>query len=237
MSPDPLDERARELFAAARREPAPEAVRQRIAAELRGQRQRAPLTSSPRSAWRNARLWLAVAAAAAVAGTILSLQVPANRVDITAEAPAPPSTQRQTTVTPTAGPAPAPAPRPSHSSDAPPVAPSALIKRAPVPPPSLDQELASVQRARAALGRGDASAALAELDRFGRGPGWRQLAVEARLLRIEALARAGRADEARNLARRFVEQNPNNPLVDRARTFATPPASSGVEQPPEEKQP
>ncbi|HEY6816809.1 MAG TPA: tetratricopeptide repeat protein [Croceibacterium sp.] len=94
-----------------------------------------------------------------------------------------------------------------------------------------------MQRARAALGRGDAAAALAELDRFGRGPGWRQLAVEARLLRIEALARAGRAEEARNLARRFVEQNPNNPLVDRARTFATPPASSGVQKPPEEKQP
>ncbi|HEU5077190.1 MAG TPA: tetratricopeptide repeat protein, partial [Polyangiaceae bacterium] len=110
--------------------------------------------------------------------------------------------------------------------------------RAPVrAPPSLDQELASMQRARAALGRGDASAALAELDRFGRGPGWRQLAVEARLLRIEALARAGRVDEARNLARRFVEQNPNNPLVDRARTFIAPAASSGVEKLSEENHP
>ena len=118
------------------------------------------------------------------------------------------------------------------------MAPGPSAKRAPLrPPPSLDQELASMQRARAALGRGDASVALAELDQFGRGPGWRQLAVEARLLRIEALARAGRADEARNLARRFVEQNPNNPLVDRARTFATPAASSGVERPPKENHP
>lgn len=234
MSRDVLDERARELFAAARREPAPEAARQRIAAALRAQTQRATVAKAPGPAWRGARLWLAVAAAAAVAGGVLSLQVPADPVDITAEAPAPPSTQQRATDANTA--APAPGPRPS--SDAPPVTPAPPAKRAPVrTPPSLDQELASMQRARAALGRGDPSAALAELDQFGRGPGWRQLAVEARLLRIEALARAGRADEARNLARRFVEQNPNNPLVDRARTFATPAASSGVSAPSEEKHP
>lgn len=234
MSRDVLDERARELFAAARREPAPEAARQRIAAALRAQPQRATVARPPRPAWRSARHWLAVAAAAAVAALVLSLHVPADPVDITAEAPAPPSTQRRTTDANTA----APAPGPPSSSNAPPVAPSPPTQRTPLrPPPSLDQELASMQRARAALGRGDASAALAELDQFGRGPGWRQLAVEARLLRIEALARAGRADEARNLARRFVEQNPNNPLVDRARSFATPPASSGVEKPPEENHP
>lgn len=236
MSRDLLDERARELFAAARREPAPEAARQRIAAALRAQTQRTTVANSRVPAWRGARLWLAMAAAAAVAGAILSLQVPADPIDITAEAPAPPSTQRQTIDASTAAPAPAPGPR--LSSEAPPVAPNPPPKRAPVrTPPSLDQELASMQRARAALGRGDPSAALAELDQFGRGPGWRQLAVEARLLRIEALARAGRADEARNLARRFVEQNPNNPLVDRARTFATPAASSGVSAPSEEKHP
>jgi len=236
MSRDPLDERARELFAAARREPAPEAAQQRIAAALRAKRQRATAADSRSSAWRGARVWLAVAAAAAVAGAILSLQVPADPIDITAEAPVSPNTQPHTTDASTA--APAPVQIPPISSEAPPVAPGPSAKRAPVrPAPSLEQELASMQRARAALGRGDASAALAELDQFGRGPGWRQLAVEARLLRIEALARAGRADEARNLARRFVEQNPNNPLVDRARTFATPAASSGVEEPPKENHP
>jgi outer membrane protein assembly factor BamD (BamD/ComL family) len=88
-----------------------------------------------------------------------------------------------------------------------------------------------MQRARSALARGDTTAALAELDNFARGPGWRRLAVEASLLRIEALARAGRRDEARNLAKRFVEQHPNNPLVDRARTFANPPAPRGSFEP------
>lgn len=235
MSRDPLDERARELFAAARREPAPEAGRQRIAAALRAQMQRKTLETSRLRAWRGARVWLLVAAVAAVAGAaMLSMHAPEAPIDISAEALAPPSAQRQTTGAHTA----APPPRPPRSSDPPPVASSPSAKRAPVrTPPSLDQELACMQRARAALGRGDAAAALAELDRFGRGPGWRQLAVEARLLRIEALARAGRAEEARNLARRFVEQNPNNPLVDRARSFATPAASSGVEKSSEENRP
>jgi len=234
VSRDPLDERARELFAAARREPAPEAARQRIAAALRAQTQRPTLEPSRLLAWRGARVWLLVAAAAAVAGALFSLQVPEHSIDISAEALAPPSAQRQTTGAHTA----APPPRSAPSNDLGPVASSLPAKRTPVrTPPSLDQELATMQRARAALGRGDAAAALAELDRFGRGPGFRQLAVEARLLRIEALARAGRADEARNLARRFVQQNPNNPLVDRARTFATPAASSGVEKASEENQP
>jgi outer membrane protein assembly factor BamD (BamD/ComL family) len=78
-----------------------------------------------------------------------------------------------------------------------------------------------MQRARAALGRGAATVALAELEAFGRNSGWRQLSVEASLLRIEALAAAGRTEQARSQARRFVEQHPNNPLVDRAQKFAT----------------
>jgi hypothetical protein len=169
------------------------------------------------------RATIAVAAAALAAGVIVWLQGATDPVDISAEAPAPPATEQ----------------RPLASAEAPPRPSAALpaarrpaVKRVPArAPASLDQELASMQRARAALGRGDAPAALTELDRFDRRLGWRRLAVEARLLRIEALARAGRADEARNLARRFVRQHPNNPLVDRARTFAAPPSPSGVAGP------
>jgi outer membrane protein assembly factor BamD (BamD/ComL family) len=86
-----------------------------------------------------------------------------------------------------------------------------------------------MQRARAALGRDDAHAALEELDRFRRDRGWRKLSVEASLLRIEALSRAGRTEEARQQAARFVKQHPNNPLVDRAQSFAAPTASGDVE--------
>ncbi|HEU5073856.1 MAG TPA: hypothetical protein VFU02_06780, partial [Polyangiaceae bacterium] len=131
MSPDPLDERARELFAAARGEPAPEAARQRIAAALRAQTQRPALKTSRVVARKGTRVWLLVAAAAAVAGAMLSMQVPEDPIDISAEALAPPSTQRQTTSAHTA----APAPRLAPSSDPPPVASSPPARRAPVRAP------------------------------------------------------------------------------------------------------
>ena len=229
MSRDPLDERAAGLFEAARQEPAPEATRQRIAAALRAQPTRVIAAQSRRSRRTVVPATFAVAAVALAAGTMILFRGAANSVDISAEAPTPPAAEEGTVAV-----LPAP-PRPSATS---PTARRPAVKRAPARVPvGLEQELASLQRVRAALGRGDASAALAELDRFGRSVGWRQLAVEARLLRIEALARAGRADEARNLARRFVKQHPNNPLVDRARTFAAPPAASGVAGPHEESQP
>lgn len=86
-------------------------------------------------------------------------------------------------------------------------------------PPTLDQELAQMKTARAALDSGDAASALAELDRFEKSRGWRQLGVEAGLLRIEALGKLGKTEEARERATRFIEENPNNPLVDRAARF------------------
>jgi len=229
VSLDSLAERAAELFEAARQEPAPEATRQRIAAALRAQPNRVIAAQSRRSRRTVVRVTFAVAAAALAAGALILVQRTADPVDISAEAPTPPTTE-EAAVAPVQA-----QPRPSATSPAPrrPAANRASARA----PASLEQELASVQRARAALGRGDARAALAELDQFGRSLGWRQLTVEAKLLRIEALDRAGRADEARNLARRFVKQHPDNPLVDRARTFAAPPSPSGVEGPHEESRP
>ena len=237
MTREPLDERYAALFAAARREPAPEATRQRIAAALRAQPRRATVAESRRRPRLRGSLPFMVAAAALVAAVMLWMRAPADPVYITAEAPKPTiakkaDTDKKASEENASGEkavAPVPAPpvttpqRSAHRARA----------RAPV---SLEQELASMQRARTALGRGDAPAALAELDEFARSYGWRRLAVEASLLRIEALAQAGRADEARDLAHRFVEQNPNNPLVDRARTFAAPPSPSGVAGPTKGKQ-
>lgn len=231
MTRDPLDERYAELFAAGRREPAPEATRLRIAAALRAQ----PGQTSVRR-WRGSglRLGLAVAAAALAISVVILLRAPTQPVQISAEAPASRASKQSVPERNTAAPIQAPAP----PSAVPSIAPPPRVKRAPArTPATLEQELGVMQRARAALGRGDASAALDALDRFGRNPGWRQLAVEASLLRIEALARAGRAEEAKALARRFVEQHPNNPLVDRARTFAGPASPSGVEGPSKENQP
>ena len=81
MSGDPLDERAAELFEAARQEPAPEATRQRIAAALRARPKQAIAAESRRSGWPIVRVTLAVAAAALVAGAMILKQRAADSVD------------------------------------------------------------------------------------------------------------------------------------------------------------
>ncbi len=100
-------------------------------------------------------------------------------------------------------------------------------------PPTLEEELSTIQDARSKLGAGDENGALSVLESFGRGPGWHQLSAEASLLRIESLAKAGRTTEASAEAARFVERHPNNPLVDRAREYTT--EQSGSEEPAKEE--
>jgi len=83
-----------------------------------------------------------------------------------------------------------------------------------------------LQEARALLRAGSPAEALRVLDRYTRGARGSSLASEASLLRIEALAGSGRREEASSQALDFVEQNPNSPLVDRARSFIPPKSAS-----------
>jgi hypothetical protein len=87
------------------------------------------------------------------------------------------------------------------------------------PVPSLAEEVASLQAARAALAAGEAEKALALLDghqrRFPQGA----LRVEADMVRIEALAKAGDARGAAARARRFAEEHPDTPYARRARVL------------------
>jgi len=86
--------------------------------------------------------------------------------------------------------------------------------------PGLGDELAVVESASRALRSGNPQAALGRLaeyrQRFPRG----KLALEAQVLRIEALARAGRTSEAQRLARGFVKRYPNSPVAARIRRYA-----------------
>jgi hypothetical protein len=83
-----------------------------------------------------------------------------------------------------------------------------------------------LQAARAALDAGDGKHALALLDHYGRSAQNPRLGDEATVVRLEALSRVGRADEASELAREFVAKHPGSPLVDRARAFIAPPKTS-----------
>jgi predicted Zn-dependent protease len=99
----------------------------------------------------------------------------------------------------------------------------APIFSAPAPahsaPASLSDELSALKRASSALNAGDTSGALSALDQYDHVLKGTKMRAEATLLRIETLSRAGQAGAASELAQRFVAQNPESPLVDRARSF------------------
>jgi hypothetical protein len=83
---------------------------------------------------------------------------------------------------------------------------------------SLTRELAALDHARLALAGGDARRALGALDdharKFPRG----RLALEAEVLRIDALAKLGRTADARQHAETFLRLHPNSVLATRVRT-------------------
>ncbi len=89
----------------------------------------------------------------------------------------------------------------------------------------LDAERGLLDLARAALVRGDSSAALETLDQHARTFGHALLAEERDALYIQALASTGRYDEARARAEAFRRTAPNSlllPAVEAATASATP---------------
>jgi hypothetical protein len=129
-------------------------------------------------------------------------------------------------------PRPREAPRPEvTSTDAPPaLTPSAATSAAPPPKAkamTLLGELELLKRARSALRSGDGEQALELLDRHARERASNGLDAEATLLRIEALAAVGRHADASALAARFVRDNPNSALGDRAKSFIRAAAPKG----------
>jgi hypothetical protein len=84
----------------------------------------------------------------------------------------------------------------------------------------LSEELGALDRARLSLANGDSRRALEELDGYDRRfPGGR-LQLEAEVLRIDALAKIGRKDEARRHADAFLRRHPNSVLATRVRALA-----------------
>jgi hypothetical protein len=99
-------------------------------------------------------------------------------------------------------------PAPAHPSDG-----------AGEPDTELAAERAFVETARAAMARGDASAALEALERGARQFPSGRLVEERESLRIHALAKAGRSAEARALGVQFHREFPHSmllPMVDAA---------------------
>lgn len=117
----------------------------------------------------------------------------------------------------------------SLAADVPPIAPAYRADFPPAPPnvppnappnatDSLAAEVGALQRVRVALAAGDAPGALAALDAHARDFARPALGPEAAVLRVEALARAGRRAEASALADRLLAASPSSPLATRLRT-------------------
>jgi hypothetical protein len=81
----------------------------------------------------------------------------------------------------------------------------------------LFEEQRAIERARAAISRGDAGSGLALLDDYERGYAQRQFGPEALALRVEALRLQGRLAAARSRAN-DIEQR--HPLLARVRELA-----------------
>lgn len=117
-------------------------------------------------------------------------------------------------------------PSAADSESEPKAAPSAKVftKARPALPekvtqPALSQELGVLARVRQALREGNAKQALQVLDQHGPELQLGQLRLEAEVLRLEALSKLDAKDEASKRAQRFIQENPNSPLVDRVRGY------------------
>jgi hypothetical protein len=82
---------------------------------------------------------------------------------------------------------------------------------------SLEREIQLLDSARHALQSNAPATSLAELDRYAREFPRGRLSVEAFVVRLDALGRAGRGTEARTLAERYLSAHPTSPHADRIR--------------------
>ena len=81
----------------------------------------------------------------------------------------------------------------------------------------LTEELGALDHARLALVNGDGRRTLDELDAYDRRFPSGRLQIEAEVLRIDALAKLGRKDAARQRAEAFLRRHPNSVLATRVR--------------------
>jgi hypothetical protein len=84
---------------------------------------------------------------------------------------------------------------------------------------ALAAELAALDAVRAKLRAGEPKSALGLLDAFSRDFSHPKLALEAEVLRIDTLDRAGQPDAARKRAAAFVQRHPKGVLTGRVRRY------------------
>jgi hypothetical protein len=128
----------------------------------------------------------------------------------------------------------APAARPAERPSVPvaPVLPPSVIEAPDTPAPkgdarsasgALTAELGVLDMARSKLAGGDAKGALGVLDEYARTYPRGRLGLEAEVLRIDALSRAGETAAAKKRAEAFVKKHPKSVLAPRVRRYLDEP--------------
>ncbi|NUQ79892.1 MAG: outer membrane protein assembly factor BamD, partial [Polyangiaceae bacterium] len=94
---------------------------------------------------------------------------------------------------------------------------------------SLAAEVAALQKAREALAAGRPKKALTELNIYTKRFRGGRLALEAEVLRIEALAQSGERKAAAVLAESFLAAHPSSPYANRVRAIAEPSKAAPIQ--------
>jgi len=120
--------------------------------------------------------------------------------------------------------APLPAPAPQPPSEASPSEmPAPRVDARAASSGALSAELGVLDVARSKLGAGDARGALGVLDEYSRKYPRGRLGLEAEVLRIDALSRAGETATAKKRAEAFLKRHPKSVLAQRVRRYLDEP--------------
>lgn len=226
LSRESPDEFERALLRAAQRDGASARTKQQIlaslsaglAASLVGEGAAAGLASKS-SAWLVATKWaLVIGIGAGAIGVAVEFARPTQHAEPATQIPAPP---RVAVAVPSAPPQ---VPSPSPSAPLAPVArrspPSAVSLRPAAS--TLSDEVRAIDRARQLAESDDPEQALSAIDAYEKKYGTQKsLGPEARVVRIEALAKAGKHTEARSLAAEFLSKYPTSPYASRVKKVMT----------------
>jgi hypothetical protein len=112
------------------------------------------------------------------------------------------------------------APAPRAAGPVPSMQPSTTRAIPANPNSALRAELAALDAIRSTLANHDARGALSFLDAYFRTFPRGRLRLEAEVLRIDALAKAGRVEAAHRSAKEFIARHPNSVLTARVQTYA-----------------
>jgi hypothetical protein len=113
-----------------------------------------------------------------------------------------------------------PAPAPPSTAAAPAVLPAEPARGSAATSSALRAELAALDAVRSTLANDDPAGALSFLTAYFRTFPRGRLHLEAEVLRIDALAKAGRVEVAQRNAQDFLKRHPNSVLAARVRPYA-----------------